>query len=80
MRRIKFTTYKSELVEVTPPYDIKYIQRINKPTDHVGIFHEWGLDTEESDNGFASFTVAICEEDDTKLIFLVHPNLLTFLE
>lgn len=45
--------------------------------DYCGLFHQWGIDYEEFDNGPGPFTAAIVEREDGR-VALVYASLIRF--
>ena len=46
--------------------------------EYTGLFHEWGVNYEEGENGFGNYTVGIIELDNGK-IELIVPEKIQFL-
>lgn len=52
---------------------------IYKEIEKQGLFHLWGVDSEEHDTNYGNFTVAIIEDEDGN-VFTALPNEIKFLD
>lgn len=51
MRKVTFTVYEQ----------LKPNEKTRGNVEYTGLFHQWGLEIEEDENGFSSYTVGIVE-------------------
>lgn len=78
LRKCVFRKYLPPYTQVVAGNEVRFGGSYQQEFKTQGLFHQWGLDCLEDEQGFSNFTIAIVETSDG-LIHKVDPTHIKFI-